>query len=62
MSKYRSDYPKVPTSDNDNPYYMCAFCERSDPQINGDIDGHTESCAWRVWVENGESDEEPKRN
>lgn len=29
---------------NDNPYYMCVGCKKTDPEINGDIDNHHDDC------------------
>lgn len=48
MAEYHSDYPSVPTEDRDNPYYMCAHCSRTDPQINGEIKNHAEWCEYRI--------------
>lgn len=39
------DYPKVPIGGG-NPYYCCASCGRSNPDINGKLSGHNEDCAW----------------
>jgi len=47
QNEYRADYPRSPIGDG-NPYYRCACCGKSDPQINGRIDGHYEDCEWRV--------------
>lgn len=47
MTAYRSDYPKVPIGGS-NPYYCCAECGVSDPQINGEIKNHMAFCAWRL--------------
>jgi hypothetical protein len=46
MSSYRSDYPTAPIGDG-NPYWACVYCGRSDPQINGELSGHSEHCEWR---------------
>jgi hypothetical protein len=43
---YRSDYPSEPIGGG-NPYYRCKHCKRSAPEINGDVYGHYEWCAWR---------------
>lgn len=43
---YRSDYPKRKIGKN-NPYWMCADCEVSDPEINGEIGNHRPECRWR---------------
>jgi len=48
MEEYHSDYPSVPTEDKDNPYYMCAHCGITDPQINGEIKNHQEWCEYRI--------------
>ena len=48
MGEYHSDYPTVPTEDSNNPYYMCAHCGRTDPQINGEIKNHAEWCEYRI--------------
>ena len=41
------DYPKYPIGKG-NPYWRCSACGISDPQINGRIEGHLESCSWRI--------------
>lgn len=38
-------YPTEPIGGG-NPYYCCASCGRSDPQINGRLDGHYDFCEW----------------
>lgn len=43
---YRSDYPNEPMG-HGNPYWCCSDCKRSDPEINGEIEGHEEWCRWR---------------
>jgi hypothetical protein len=45
--KYYSDYPTVPIGGG-NPYYCCASCGRSAPQINGSLDGHNDNCEWVI--------------
>jgi len=45
--EYYTDYPTRPIGGG-NPYYCCASCGRSDPQINGSLDGHSDSCEWVV--------------
>lgn len=44
--KYRDDYPKKRIGKG-NPYYECACCGVSDPEINGRIEGHRVYCEWR---------------
>lgn len=46
MEKYYTDYPTEP-SGGGNPYYRCIFCKITDPQINGRLNGHSETCAYR---------------
>jgi len=46
MSTYRTDYPKERIGKG-NPYYRCAHCKRSDPEINGQIKNHDSWCKWR---------------
>lgn len=43
--EYCTDYPSEPIG-ADNPYYCCSSCGRSDPQINGRLDGHHDFCEW----------------
>ena len=43
----RHDYPNKPIGGG-NPYYMCAHCGISDPQINGRLRGHGSWCEWRL--------------
>lgn len=45
--EYDTDYPKEPIS-RDNPYYRCTYCKRSDPKINGRLEGHAKYCKYRV--------------
>ena len=49
--KYYSDYPTVPIGGG-NPYYCCASCGRSAPQINGSLDGHNDNCEWVIAKKN----------
>jgi hypothetical protein len=42
---YYTDYPTEPIGDG-NPYYRCCACKRSDPQINGRLEGHVKGCSW----------------
>lgn len=44
---YRTDYPSVPIG-GDNPYYCCADCGVSDPEINGRLEGHRSFCSWAI--------------
>lgn len=46
MSSYDSGYPTKPIGGG-NPCYCCASCEVSDPQINGQLENHTEWCEYR---------------
>ena len=48
---YYTDYPKEPIG-GDNPYYRCAHCKISDPQINGQLNKHTTWCEYRKQKEN----------
>jgi len=41
-----TDYPSLPMGGG-NPYYACSYCGVTDPQINGDLLNHKESCAYR---------------
>lgn len=45
--KYYHDYPNEPIGGG-NPYYRCFYCKISDPQINGQIDNHLDSCEYRI--------------
>lgn len=45
VGTYRTDYPKKRIGGG-NPYYKCAKCGLSDPDINGRIEGHRDSCSW----------------
>jgi len=49
---YYSDYENEPIGDG-NPYYCCIHCKRSDPEINGRIEGHNSYCKYRIAKENG---------
>lgn len=49
---YDHDYPTKPMGGG-NPYYCCAYCGKTDPQINGDIKAHASDCQYRLWKENG---------
>ena len=42
---YFSNYPKKPMGGG-NPYWYCESCGRTDPEINGNLDGHMNHCAW----------------
>lgn len=39
-------YPTRPMGGG-NPYYCCKHCGVTDPEINGDVDGHLTNCRWR---------------
>lgn len=41
------DYKKEPIGGG-NPYYRCAHCKRSDPEINGRLEGHEPWCEYRL--------------
>lgn len=43
--QYYFNYPTLPIGGG-NPYYCCASCGRSDPEINGELNGHNEGCEW----------------
>lgn len=49
--EYDTGYPKKPIGKG-NPYYCCAYCGISDPQINGDIKKHAPWCKYRIEKEN----------
>lgn len=40
-------YPTEPIGDG-NPYYRCAFCKRSTPEINGRLEKHLTDCEFRI--------------
>jgi hypothetical protein len=44
---YHHDYDNEPIGGG-NPYYRCAHCKRSDPEINGRIKGHESWCPYRL--------------
>jgi hypothetical protein len=43
---YDSGYPTKPIGGS-NPYYCCAHCGISDPQINGELNNHADTCVYR---------------
>lgn len=43
---YFHDYPSEPVG-GDNPYNCCAYCKRTDPEINGKLAGHLPNCIYR---------------
>lgn len=47
---YDSGYPTKPIGGG-NPYYCCAHCKISDPQINGELTNHAEWCQYRMLKE-----------
>ncbi len=50
--KYFNDYENEPIGGR-NPYYRCIHCKRSDPEINGRIEGHLTNCKYRMAKERG---------
>lgn len=48
---YFCDYPKEPVGGK-NPYYRCVHCQRTDPQINGKLEGHSVNCLYRLEKQN----------
>lgn len=46
-SSCRDDYPSKPIGGT-NPYWCCVSCGQSAPAINGRLEGHLKTCAWRV--------------
>ena len=52
------DYPNEPIGGG-NPYWRCVSCKRSDPEINGRLEGHLEWCEFR---RKKESDTEKESN
>ena len=44
---YYSDYGREPIGGG-NPYYRCVNCKRSDPEINGRLEGHESWCQYRI--------------
>ncbi len=49
--QYCADYPSVKIGKG-NPYYKCAACGVSDPEINGRLEGHRNDCEWMLNVFN----------
>lgn len=49
---YFHDYRNEPIG-GDNPYWRCVHCKRSDPEINGRLDRHLDSCLYRQAKESG---------
>lgn len=49
---YDDDYPKK-SNRGENPYYSCAYCGMSDPQINGNVKNHSTYCQYRQFKEFG---------
>ena len=45
--KYYNDYPKEPIGGT-NPYMRCSSCGRSEPEIDGKLDGHYSDCEWAL--------------
>lgn len=48
--EYDTGYPTEPIGGG-NPYYCCAYCKVSDPQINGQLSNHRKTCEYRVFRE-----------
>lgn len=46
------DYANEPIGGS-NPYYRCVHCKKSDPAINGRLEGHLPDCAYRKAKEQG---------
>jgi hypothetical protein len=44
---YITDFQTVPIG-GDNPYYKCAHCGRSEPEINGNLYNHYSDCSFRL--------------
>ncbi len=51
-TQFFNDYENEPIGGG-NPYYRCIHCKRSDPEINGRIEGHLPSCKYRQAKEGG---------
>jgi len=51
ISSYDNDYSTVPIGGG-NPYQKCVYCGRSQPEINGYLNRHLESCLYRIQREN----------
>lgn len=49
---YDANYPKKPMGGG-NPYYACAYCGITDPQINGNVKNHSSFCEYRKLKEFG---------
>ena len=43
-------FPTIPIGGG-NPYYKCASCGRSVPEINYSLTGHYDDCSWRKQIE-----------
>lgn len=41
-----NDFPTKPIGGG-NPYYCCAYCEVSVPQLNGELNSHRDWCEYR---------------
>lgn len=48
--EYDTGYPKEPIGGG-NPYYCCAYCKVSDPEINGQLSNHDADCPYRLFKE-----------
>lgn len=51
-TEYFNDYETEPIGGG-NPYYRCVHCKRSDPEINGRLEGHLTDCKYRQAIERG---------
>lgn len=49
---YYADYTKARIG-GQNPYYKCTHCGISDPQINGKLENHLDTCEYRIAKERG---------
>lgn len=47
LEEWDNDFEKEPIGGG-NPYYRCAHCKRSVPEINYSLDGHYSWCSYRV--------------
>ncbi len=45
LMAYDDGYPTRPIGGG-NPYHCCAYCGRSVPSINGDLDNHFDGCEY----------------
>jgi hypothetical protein len=59
--EFRTDYPREPIG-GDNPYWRCSCCGKSDPAINGRVDGHWADCSWRIEQESVQAQQKGSSN